>query len=68
VRLRGNGNADLYVRRASAPTQGGYDCRSVNEHSTENCNLNNVTGGKYYIQVFGAKGGFTDGTLLVQFN
>ncbi len=68
VQLRGNGNADLYVRKAIAPKQGTYDCRGVNEHSTENCNLNNVEGGKFYIDVFGAKGGFTDGSLIVTFN
>ncbi|MCP3139783.1 M4 family metallopeptidase [Pyxidicoccus xibeiensis] len=68
VRLRGTGNADLYVQRASAPGFGSYDCRGVNEHSTETCNLNNVQAGKFYIQVFGAKGGFTAGSLIVTFN
>ncbi|MFP2911366.1 PPC domain-containing protein, partial [Pyxidicoccus sp. 3LFB2] len=68
VRLRGTGNADLYVQRAAAPSFGSYDCRGVNEHSTENCNLNGFEPGKYYINVFGAKGGFTDGTLIVTFN
>ncbi|WP_338052873.1 M4 family metallopeptidase [Pyxidicoccus trucidator] len=68
VRLRGTGNADLYVQRAAVPGFGSYDCRGVNEHSTENCNLNGFEPGKYYINVFGAKGGFTDGTLIVTFN
>jgi vibriolysin len=68
VRLRGTGNADLYTQRAAAPNAFTYDCRGVNEHSTENCNLNNFAPGKYYIQVFGAKGGFTDGSLIVTFN
>jgi vibriolysin len=66
VQLRGAGNADLYVRRAAAPSQSAYDCRGVNEHSTENCNLNNVSGGKYYVEVYGAREGFTGGSLLVQ--
>ena len=68
VQLRGTGNADLYVQRASAPSFSSYDCRGVNEHSTENCNLNGFEPGKYYVHVFGAKGGFTDGTLIVKFN
>ncbi|WP_163992112.1 M4 family metallopeptidase [Pyxidicoccus caerfyrddinensis] len=68
VQLRGTGNADLYVQRASVPSFSAYDCRGVNEHSTENCNLNGFEPGKYYVHVFGAKGGFTDGTLIVKFN
>ncbi len=68
VRLRGTGNADLYVQRAAAPSFFAYDCRGVNEHSTENCNLNGATPGKYYVHVYGAKGGFTDGSLIVTAN
>ncbi|MFP2926018.1 PPC domain-containing protein, partial [Pyxidicoccus sp. 3LG] len=68
VRLNGTGNADLYVQRAAAPNFGSYDCRGVHENSSENCNLNNVEAGKFYIQVFGAKGGFTNGSLIVTFN
>ncbi|QSQ22339.1 M4 family metallopeptidase [Pyxidicoccus parkwayensis] len=68
VRLRGTGNADLYVQRAAVPTFSAYDCRGVNEHSTENCNLNGVEAGKFYVHVFGAKGGFTDGSLIITFN
>ncbi|NMO17856.1 peptidase [Pyxidicoccus fallax] len=69
VRVRGGtGNADLYVQRAAAPNFFTYDCRGVNEHSTENCNLNNVQAGKFYIQVFGAKGGFENASLVVTFN
>jgi vibriolysin len=68
VRLQGTGNADLYVQRASAPSFFSYDCRGVNEHSTETCNLNGFEPGKYYIQVYGAKGGFTSGSLIATFN
>ncbi|XXF77314.1 M4 family metallopeptidase [Myxococcaceae bacterium GXIMD 01537] len=64
VRIHGGtGNADLYVQRASAPDHGSYDCRDVKEHNSENCNLNNAEPGKYYILVFGAKGGFQNLTL-----
>ncbi|QSQ19148.1 M4 family metallopeptidase [Pyxidicoccus parkwayensis] len=68
VRLQGSGNADLYVQRASLPSFSSYDFRGVNEHSTETCNLNGVEPGKFYIQVFGAKGGFTNGSLIATFN
>jgi vibriolysin len=56
----GSGNADLYVRRALVPGHADYDCRGVNEHSTEVCNLNNVAPGRYYLQLYGAKGGYSD--------
>lgn len=68
VRLQGTGNADLYVQRASVPSFFSYDFRGVNEHSTETCNLNGVEPGRYYIQVYGAKGGFTNGSLIATFN
>jgi vibriolysin len=68
VRLRGSGNADLYVQRAAAPTPSAYDCRGVNEHGTENCNLHGAAPGRYYVEVFGAKGGYEDGSLLVTYD
>ncbi|AGC47996.1 matrix-associated zinc metalloprotease FibA [Myxococcus stipitatus DSM 14675] len=54
----GEGNPDVYVKLGSAPTKSDYDCRSVKEHMSEVCNLHNVPAGKYYIEVFGAKGGY----------
>jgi hypothetical protein len=57
ARLRGSGKADLYAPRAAVPTSSAYDCRGMNEHSTENCNLNGAEPGKYYVEVFGAKEG-----------
>jgi vibriolysin len=68
VRLQGAGNADLYVQRASLPSFFSYDFRGVNESSSETCNLNGFAPGKYYIQVYGAKGGFTNGSLIATFN
>ena len=65
VRLRGTGNADLYVQRASVPSFSAYDCRGMNEHATENCNLNGFAPGRYYVQVFGVKGGYSEGSLVV---
>ncbi|MCP3141437.1 M4 family metallopeptidase [Pyxidicoccus xibeiensis] len=61
---QGEGNPDLYVKRAGAPSKFDYDCRSVKEHQSEVCNLLNVPAGKYYIEVFGAKGGY-DGIALI---
>ncbi len=64
VRLfNGAGNADLYVQGSSAPSTFNYECRGVNDHSTEVCNLNNVPPGNYYILVYGAKGGYSGLTL-----
>jgi vibriolysin len=60
----GTGNADIYVQNGSAPTAFEYECRGVNEHNTEVCNLNNVRPGTYYILVYGAKGGYQDLSLL----
>jgi len=60
----GYGNPDLYVRSGSAPTRFEYDCRSVTELMDERCELRNVPAGKYYIEVFGAKGGYRELALL----
>ncbi|RKH58287.1 peptidase [Corallococcus interemptor] len=49
----GEGNADLYVRAAAAPTQFEYNCRGVRESATESCILRNIPVGKYYISVVG---------------
>ncbi|WP_375754224.1 M4 family metallopeptidase [Corallococcus exercitus] len=49
----GEGNADLYVRAAAAPTQFEYNCRGVKESATESCILRNIPAGKYYISVVG---------------
>ncbi|NMO17189.1 peptidase [Pyxidicoccus fallax] len=64
---QGYGNPDLYVKRGSAPTKFDYDCRSVKEHMSEVCNLNNVPAGKYYIEVYGAKGGYTELAIIASY-
>ncbi|QSQ23394.1 M4 family metallopeptidase [Pyxidicoccus parkwayensis] len=63
----GYGNPDVYVKLGSAPTKSDYDCRSVKEHMSETCNLLNVPAGKYYIEVFGAKGGYEDIAFIASF-
>jgi vibriolysin len=56
---------DLYAQHGSAPNTFEYDCRGVNDHNNETCNLNDVRPGNYYILVYGAKGGFENVTLEV---
>ncbi|HEY0094420.1 MAG TPA: M4 family metallopeptidase, partial [Archangium sp.] len=62
--FNGTGNADIYVQHASAPNSFEYECRGVKEGNVEVCNLNNVAPGNYYIQIFGAKGGYKGLSLL----
>ena len=64
----GTGNADLYVQHGSAPSLFEYDCRNVNEHNTENCNLNSTRPGSYYVKIFGAKGGYQNLSLRADYN
>jgi vibriolysin len=59
----GSGNVDLYVQRTSAPTLFAYDCRDVKEHTLEQCLLNDVMPGNYFILLYGAKGGYSNVTL-----
>ena len=44
VQLSGDGDADLYVRKGTAPTTSAYDCRPYLWGSVEACTLENVTG------------------------
>ncbi len=43
----GSGDADLYVKRGSAPTTSSYDCRPYKSGNTESCSV--ATAGTYYI-------------------
>jgi len=49
----GSGDADLYVRKDSAPTTSTYDCRPYVSGNNESCSLNSGTGGTYYIMLRG---------------
>ncbi|NBD13901.1 MULTISPECIES: M4 family metallopeptidase [Corallococcus] len=49
----GEGNADLYVQAASAPTFTSYLGRGVKESATESVILRNIPAGKYYITIVG---------------
>lgn len=44
-------DADLYVRRASAPDTGAYDCRSNGGTSNETCSIANPAAGTWYVAV-----------------
>ena len=46
-----NGDADLYVRRGSAPTTAQYDCRSAGATSNEGCTITNAASGTYYVMI-----------------
>lgn len=46
-----NGDADLYVREGSNPTNKFYDCISAGPSSNESCELDTTAGGSYYVMV-----------------
>jgi hypothetical protein len=54
-------DADLYVRRGSAPTTALYDCRPFTGTSNETCNFSNPAAGDWYVMVrsFSAYSGVT---------
>ncbi|TQV87751.1 pre-peptidase C-terminal domain-containing protein [Aliikangiella coralliicola] len=47
----GSGDADLYVKYGSAPTNNSYDCRPYLNGNNETCSIPNVQAGTYYIVV-----------------
>lgn len=47
----GSGDADLYVRYASQPTTGSYDCRPYLNGNNETCNISNVQAGTYHVML-----------------
>ncbi|MCI2262386.1 S8 family peptidase [Xanthomonas indica] len=47
----GSGDADLYVRFGSAPTDSAYDCRPYRNGNTESCTFNSPQAGTYYVRV-----------------
>ena len=55
------GDADLYVRKGSAPTDTTYDCRPHKASSTERCTFK-APSGDYYVNVVGYTA-FTNVTL-----
>jgi len=49
----GSGDADLYLRRGSAPTTSTYDCRPYKDGNTEACSIPAPGSGKWYVKVSG---------------
>jgi hypothetical protein len=47
----GTGDADLYVKYGSAPTDTSYDCRPYTGGSNETCTFVTPTAGTYYVRV-----------------
>ncbi|MFT5163376.1 MAG: serine protease [Alteromonadaceae bacterium] len=45
----GTGDADMYVRLGSAPTDSAYDCRPYKSGNAESCT--GTTGGTYYVRI-----------------
>lgn len=49
----GSGDADLYVRYATAPTLSAFDCRPYINGNNETCNMSPVQTGTYHIMLVG---------------
>lgn len=46
---KGSGDADLYVKQGSEPTDSSYDCRPYKNGNVESCTINNPKAGTWYI-------------------
>ncbi|MGB5740348.1 MAG: PPC domain-containing protein, partial [Woeseia sp.] len=49
----GSGDADMYVKFASAPTTGSYDCRPYLNGNTESCSFTNPAAGTWHVMING---------------
>jgi lysyl endopeptidase len=49
----GRGDADLYVRRGTAPTTSTATCKSESDSNTETCTIQNPAAGTWHIGIFG---------------
>ena len=47
----GTGDADLYVKYGSAPTDSAYDCRPYKSGNAESCSFASPSAGTYYVRV-----------------
>jgi len=47
----GSGDADLYVKAGSAPTDSSYDCRPYKSGNAETCTIANPAAGTYYVRL-----------------
>jgi lysyl endopeptidase len=51
VTAGGTGDADMYVRFGSAPTDTTYDCRPYTSGNAETCNIATAQSGTYYVRL-----------------
>ncbi|SFC31436.1 pre-peptidase C-terminal domain-containing protein [Pseudoalteromonas denitrificans] len=49
----GTGDADLYVKEGSQPTETSYNCRPFKNGNSETCTINNPGAGTWHVGVFG---------------
>ncbi|MEO8160723.1 MAG: M20/M25/M40 family metallo-hydrolase [Arenimonas sp.] len=63
----GSGNADLYVKFGSAPTDSVYDCRPFKINNTESCNFAAPQAGTWYVRIKARKT-FSGLTLTASFS
>jgi Zn-dependent metalloprotease len=47
----GTGDADMYVKFGSAPTDTSYDCRPYTSGNAETCNITTAQAGTYYVRL-----------------
>lgn len=47
----GTGDADLYVKAGSAPTDSSYDCRPYKAGNSETCTISSPAAGTYYVRI-----------------
>ena len=47
----GSGDADLYVKFGSAPTDTSYDCRPYKSGNSESCSFASPSAGTYYVRI-----------------
>lgn len=53
IKMSGNGDADLYIKKGSAPTESDYDCRPYGGNSNEECPVTLAAGEKVFYMVKG---------------
>lgn len=61
----GSGDADMYIKQGSAPTDSNYDCRPYKYGNSESCQINNPSG-TYHIRVK-AYNSFSGVSLLAEY-
>lgn len=63
----GTGDADMYVKFGSQPTDTDYDCRSWTANNDESCSFSSPAAGRWNISIF-AYSGYSGASLLADYN